>query len=154
MGAFSASLVLCAGNSPVIAEFPSQRPVARSFDIFFDLSWTDGWIHNRDAGDLRRHRAHYHVTVMIYHSIEILSMQWYNWINILFTISTISTILAFMKGLYRLNQGFPRRQFLSTSIRVSINKNILRHTAHTIVSWPNSKQWLTIHTSDLMMKIR
>ena len=34
------------------------------------------------------------------------------------------------------------------------NKNIIRHTPHTIVSWPNLKQWLMIHTSDLMMIIR
>ena len=34
------------------------------------------------------------------------------------------------------------------------NKNIVRHTAHTIVSWPNPKQWLMIHTSGLMMIIR
>ena len=27
----------CAGNSPVPGEFPSRRPVTRSFDIFFDL---------------------------------------------------------------------------------------------------------------------
>ena len=27
---------LC-GNSPVTGEFPSQRPVTRSFDVFFDL---------------------------------------------------------------------------------------------------------------------
>ena len=27
---------LCAGNSPVPGEFPSQRPVTRSFDVFFD----------------------------------------------------------------------------------------------------------------------
>ena len=33
-------------------------------------------------------------------------------------------------------------------------KNIVSHTAHTIVSWPNPKQWLMIHTSDLMMIIR
>ena len=26
--------------------------------------WTKGWANNRDAGDLRRHRAHYDVTVM------------------------------------------------------------------------------------------
>ena len=35
---FSALLALCAGNSPVLGEFPSQRPVTRSFDVFFDLS--------------------------------------------------------------------------------------------------------------------
>ena len=27
----------CAGNSPVTGEFPSQRPVTRTFDVFFDL---------------------------------------------------------------------------------------------------------------------
>ena len=37
METFSALLALCAGNSPVIGEFPSQRPVTRSFDVFFDL---------------------------------------------------------------------------------------------------------------------
>ena len=37
MHTFSALLALCAGNSPVTGEFPSQRPVTRSFDVFFDL---------------------------------------------------------------------------------------------------------------------
>ena len=33
----STLLAICAGNSPVTGEFPAQRPVARSFDVFFDL---------------------------------------------------------------------------------------------------------------------
>ena len=37
MGKFSALLAICAGNSPVLGEFPSQRPVTPSFDVFFDL---------------------------------------------------------------------------------------------------------------------
>ena len=37
MGTFSALLALCAGNSPVSGEFTAQRPVTRSFNIFFDL---------------------------------------------------------------------------------------------------------------------
>ena len=37
MEKFSALLPLCAGNSLVTGEFPSQRPVTRSFDVFFDL---------------------------------------------------------------------------------------------------------------------
>ena len=37
METFSALLALCAGNSPVTGEFPSQRPVTRSFDVLFDL---------------------------------------------------------------------------------------------------------------------
>ena len=34
-----------------------------------------------------------------------------------------------------------------------LHKNIKRHTAHTIVSWPNPNQWIIVHTSDLMMFI-
>ena len=34
---FSALLALCAGNSPVTGEFPSQRPVTLTFNIFFGL---------------------------------------------------------------------------------------------------------------------
>ena len=37
METFSALLAICAGNSPVAGEFPTQRPVMRSFDVFFDL---------------------------------------------------------------------------------------------------------------------
>ena len=37
METFSALLALCAGNSLVTGEFLSQRPVTRSFHVFFDL---------------------------------------------------------------------------------------------------------------------
>ena len=37
METFSALLAFSAGNSRVTDDFPSQRPVRRSFDIFFDL---------------------------------------------------------------------------------------------------------------------
>ena len=37
METFSALLALCAGNSPVTGEVPSQRHVTWSFDVFFGL---------------------------------------------------------------------------------------------------------------------
>ena len=37
MEIFSALLAICAGNSPVPGEFPTQRPVTWSFDVYFDL---------------------------------------------------------------------------------------------------------------------
>ena len=37
MEAFSALLALCAGNALVTGEFPSQRPVTRSFNVSSDL---------------------------------------------------------------------------------------------------------------------
>ena len=64
METLSALLVLCVGNSPVTGEFPSQKPLTRSFDIFFDLRLKNRWVNKRGAGDLRRHRAHYDVIVM------------------------------------------------------------------------------------------
>ena len=36
------------------------------WDLMFSLicAWINGWVNNREAGDLRCHRAHYDVTVM------------------------------------------------------------------------------------------
>ena len=62
METFSALLAICAGNSPVSGEFPAQRPVTRSFDVFFDVRV---WVNTREAGDLRRYRIHYDVIVML-----------------------------------------------------------------------------------------
>ena len=62
METFSALLVICAGNSLASGEFPAQRPVTRSFDVFFDLclnkrlrkqSW--GWLFQTLLRPLWRH---------------------------------------------------------------------------------------------------
>ena len=47
----SALLALCGENSPVTDEFPTQRSVTRSFDIFFDLRL------NQQVCKERRHRG-------------------------------------------------------------------------------------------------
>ena len=60
-----ALLAICAGNSPVTGEYPSQRQMTRHFDVFFDPRLKNGSVNNGEVGDLRRHRAHYDVTVMM-----------------------------------------------------------------------------------------
>ena len=52
METFSALLAICAGNTPVTAEFPCV--------------WINVWENNHKAGDLKRYRAHYDVIVMKY----------------------------------------------------------------------------------------
>ena len=47
---FSVFLALCAGNSPVTGEFPSQRPMTRSFGVFFYLRL------NKQLSKQSRHR--------------------------------------------------------------------------------------------------
>ena len=71
METLSVFLALCVGNSPVTGEFPLQRPVTRSFDVFFDLCLKNGWISNHKAGDLICHRASYDVTVIGYSVLNI-----------------------------------------------------------------------------------
>ena len=61
MKTFSALLAICTGNSPVPGEFPAQRPVTRSFGVFFDLRLNKRLRNNREAVDLRRYRAQYDV---------------------------------------------------------------------------------------------
>ena len=75
-GNISALLAICAGNSAMTGEFPTQRPVTRSFDVFFDLHLKTVWVNNREAVDSRSHRAHYDVTVIFsLLSLRVLSYQ-------------------------------------------------------------------------------
>ena len=50
---------------------PTQRPVTRSFDVFFDLRLKQQLSKQWDAGDLGRHRAHHGVTVMVGHFVQV-----------------------------------------------------------------------------------
>ena len=67
---FSALLALCAGNS-LDSPHKGQWRGALMFSLI--CAWTKGWANNRDAGDLRRSRAHYDVIEMIYLN---LSTSW------------------------------------------------------------------------------
>ena len=62
METFSALLAICVENSPVPGEFPAQRPVTRSFDVFIDLRLNDrlskqswGWWFETLSRPLWRH---------------------------------------------------------------------------------------------------
>ena len=64
---FSALLALCAGNSLVTGGPPPPPPKDQwRGALMFSLicTWINGWVNNLEAGDLRRHRSHYDVTVM------------------------------------------------------------------------------------------
>ena len=51
-------------RSPANSPHKGQWRGALMFSLI--CAWTNGWANNQDAGDLRRHRAHYDVTVMDY----------------------------------------------------------------------------------------
>ena len=64
---FSALLANCVGihRSPVNSPHKGQWRRALIFSLI--CVWINGWVNNREAGDLRRYRAHYDVTVMSNH---------------------------------------------------------------------------------------
>ena len=72
METFFALLAICAGNSPVPGEIPTQRPVTRSFDVFFHLrpykrlskqSW-GWWFETPSCLLFKITYSHYHVYLM------------------------------------------------------------------------------------------
>ena len=58
-------------TGPLCGEFTGHRwiPLTKGSDaellmFYLTCAWIHGWVNNRDAGDLRRHRTHYDVIVM------------------------------------------------------------------------------------------
>ena len=64
METFSALLAICAGNSVVTGEFPHKGQWRGALVFPLICAWINGWVNNGVAGDLRRHRVHYYITVM------------------------------------------------------------------------------------------
>ena len=64
METFSALLAICAGNSPVPVNSPHKGRWRGALMFSLICVCINGWINNREAGDLRRHRGHYDVNVM------------------------------------------------------------------------------------------
>ena len=116
METFSALLAICAGNSPVTGEFPTQRPVTRSFDLFFGLrlnkrlrkqSW--GWWSEtlsrplwRQCNELRLG----HAWVILCRELVCITVKWtwYNGRDIFFHIT--SGRINTCKGVNQLKELF------------------------------------------------
>ena len=65
METISSLLALCAGNSPVLVNslHKGQWHGALMFSLI--CVWINDWVNRYGAGDLRRHRCHYDVIVML-----------------------------------------------------------------------------------------
>ena len=68
--AFSALLALCAGNSTVPVNSPHKGQWRGALMFSLICARINNWVNNREAGDLRRHRGHYDVSVMNISQIE------------------------------------------------------------------------------------
>ena len=64
METFSALLAICAGNSPVPVNSPHKGQWRGALMFSLIYAWINDWVNNREAGDLRRQRGHYDVSIM------------------------------------------------------------------------------------------
>ena len=75
METFSTLLALCAGNSPVTVNSLHKGQWRRALMFSLICAWINARVNNGEAGELRRHRAHYSVTVMSY-TTKMASLYW------------------------------------------------------------------------------
>ena len=87
METFSALLAIGAGNSPVPGEFPTQRPVTRSIDVYFDLrpnkrlsKQSRGWWFETPSRPFWRHR-----NAMVHQQILVENMLYIYMPNVLWS---------------------------------------------------------------------
>ena len=91
----SALLALCVQNSPVIGKFPTQRPVTRTFNFFYDLrlnkrlskqSW--GWRFETLSRSLWRH-SNEHMAWLCHNELSNSNFNSCFWVCALLVLSVI-----------------------------------------------------------------
>ena len=60
-----------------LVDSPHKGQWRRALMFSLICAWMNGWVNNREAGDLRRHHTHYDVTVMGHHCFRYRGI----WIN-------------------------------------------------------------------------
>ena len=127
MEASSALLAICAENSPVTGEFPAQRPVTRSLNVFFDLrlnkrlskQWR-GWWFETPSRPLWRHCNVVCVCVMFgavdYSSYLSVIWQWGEYLFINICVACAEGAIT-IQASYMLKVKYSRRHY-----NASVNK--------------------------------
>ena len=73
-------------TGPLCGEFTGYRGIpgtkasdAELWCFLWSAPWINSWVNNREAGDLRRHRAQYDVIVMALYKYDVLSSALTHW---------------------------------------------------------------------------
>ena len=76
METFSRYRPFVRGNHPPPVDSPHKGPWRGALMFSLICAWTNSWANNRGAGDLKRHRAHYNVTVIGWAPCHHLNQWW------------------------------------------------------------------------------
>ena len=132
-----------------------QRPVTRRFDVFFDLcpnkrlskQWWGWWFETpscplwRHCDGIFRVKCPKLLVSLSEQTVFLIQMLWklciiHSYTTIIHTIITCGEIRVCLVWIHACHYRMIRI--------ITYDKNIERHTADTIVSWPNPKQWVIV----------
>ena len=99
-------------------EFPAQRPVTRSFDVPLICVGLKGWINNREAGDFRRYRVHYDVTVM---SMKLSRVDSYTNLEVEYNDSNCNVMSSYTSPLFQYVKSMSRVNSIPTNHVLVVN---------------------------------
>ena len=157
METVSASLAFCTGNSPVTGEFPQIRPVARSFDVFFDLclnqqlgkQWRLRWFETPSHSLWRHYNDTSYATAH--------DTKWYINLDSLETLTTQS-VYRHMSAAYLQRESQPLQcRHLLTMATQSSNKSIFwsqKHQSDALLALCDGNPTVTPRTGDIFALYR
>ena len=123
-------------RSPVNSPYKGQCRGALMFSLI--CTRINGWINNRKADDLRRHRAHYDVIVM---TIKRLIIQW----------SQVISIIDILQ-LNRMKQTFYQAQFIWKQTRMQILQQYKYYTEYILTKDISQNSCSTLgHAGDIRL---
>ena len=92
--------------------------------------WINGWANNCEAGDLRRHRAHYHVTVIDWQNSMIPSSN-----------GNISVLLALCEGNSTVIDEFPSQRPVTQSCDAFFDQHLNKQPRRQRLSKQPRRRW-------------
>ena len=119
------------GNSllPVNSPHKGQWCGALMFSLI--CIWTNGWVNNRNSGDLRRHRTHYDVTVLGLPGIlEKWDCQHLCPTNAVINLSFAMTITLWIDGLKGHITNVPTRRFVRMCLIIILMRHMCERSSN------------------------
>ena len=123
-------------TGPLCGEFTGHQwnPLTKASDaalwFFFICAWTICWVNDRNAGDLKRHYAHYDVTIM-----NFLVMDHCSWlINLSCQVVIISSCLTEIHGTFWRNMIDANQMYMFNAFELEMEVRYRwGHSSHSYV---------------------
>ena len=125
-------------RSPVNTSHKGQWRGALMFSLI--CSWTNGWVNNRDSGDLRRHHAHYDAIVIILNYVFTLRVP----VPYIYRIRTLSPLTILPKISFGCNSFQMQLHYLIECLDLAKYRKIWRDIPNTCRTVTNAFLVLSI----------